>query len=118
MALRTYRKQVFPAQTVTVAGSTGQMDNLCHSADSPTVSALISCGTVTGTTPSLTPTLECSEDGVTWFTLQAGVAMTTTGAKQRLSASGVVEPFVRVSWPLPTGTTPSFANFTVTMVFN
>lgn len=117
MALRSYRKHVYPATTVTALGSTGQLDNLSRS-DHPTVTALISCGTVTGTTPSLTPVLEASEDGTNWFTLQTGAAMTTNGAKQRLVGTEVVEPFVRVSWPAPTGTTPSFAGFTVTFVFN
>lgn len=118
MTIRNYHKHaVAPVTVTTLAGSTGQLDNLSRS-DAPIVTALITVGTVTGTTPSMTPTLEASEDGTNWFTLQAGAPITASNAKQRLVGTSVVEPFVRVSWAAPTGTTPNFANFTVTFVFN
>lgn len=57
-----------------------------------------------GTTPSLTVTLQTSEDGVTWRNLQAFAAATGVST-QRLAVSGL-DRFVRASWAI-TGTTPS-----------
>lgn len=62
-----------------------------------------------GTSPSLTVTVQHSEDGTTWRSHTAFAAATGTGA-QRLVISGL-DQFLRVSWAI-TGTTPSFT-FTV-----
>jgi len=58
-----------------------------------------------GTTPSLTVTVENSADGSTWYTAGTFAAKTTT-ATERKSFSGL-DRFARVSWTI-TGTTPSF----------
>lgn len=118
MAGRRFSQHLYSAASpVTAAGNTGTQENSSQASE-PIVAALISVGTVTGTTPSLTPILEVSADGTIWYTLAAGAAITTSNQKQRLVANPVVEPYVRVSWPAPTGTTPSFAGLSVTFVFN
>lgn len=77
-------------------------------------------GTVTGTTPSLTTTIEHSDDGSTgWATVSWGTggastatatfsATTATGLKElRVPAFGQVKRFIRAVNTI-TGTTPSF----------
>lgn len=54
--------------------------------------------TAAGATPSLTTTLQTSEDGVTWRALVAFAAATAPGS-QRLSVSGL-DRFVRASWAI------------------
>lgn len=60
---------------------------------------------VSGTTPSLTVTLEHSADGVTWVTHSAFTAI-TAATTQRKVASGL-DRYIRCSWAI-TGTTPNF----------
>lgn len=117
MARRFSQHNYAPAGAVTAAGNTGTQENSSQ-ANEPILVVLISVGTVTGTTPSLTPVLEGSADGTNWFTIASGTAITATGAKQRIVANPVVEPFVRVSWATPSGTTPSFSNLSINFVFN
>jgi hypothetical protein len=63
-----------------------------------------------GTTPSMTVTVETSKDGATnWVAAGAFAAVTTTGVTRK--TVGGLDRFVRVSWAI-TGTTPSFT-FTV-----
>lgn len=59
-----------------------------------------------GTTPSLTVTVQDSPDGSTWTTRDTFAAKTTTGNETR-SLPGGLAPNVRASWTI-TGTTPSF----------
>lgn len=64
---------------------------------------------VSGTTPSMTLTVEWSHNGTTWFpaatpdTLGAAI----TAATKRVHTVDVKGPFARVVWTI-TGTTPSF----------
>lgn len=64
-----------------------------------------------GTTPSLTVTVETSKDGSTGW-VSAGAFGAVTGAGTSRKTAGGLDRFVRVSWAI-TGTTPSFT-FTVT----
>jgi hypothetical protein len=58
-----------------------------------------------GTTPSLTVTVEHSPDGTTWAAHSAFTAATATTTQRK--TFGGVDRFARVSWAI-TGTTPSF----------
>ena len=58
-----------------------------------------------GATPSLTVTIEHSEDGSGWVTHTAFAAATGPGTQRRV-VSGL-DRFVRCTWAI-TGTTPSF----------
>lgn len=58
-----------------------------------------------GTTPSMTVTVETSGDGTTWSSVGSFAAKTTTST-ERKTFSGL-DNFVRCSWAI-TGTTPSF----------
>lgn len=59
-----------------------------------------------GTTPSLTVTVQDSPDGTTWTTRDTFAAKTTTGTETRTIPPGL-DVFQRVAWVI-TGTTPSF----------
>lgn len=63
----------------------------------------------TGTTPSLTVTLEHSPDGTTWVAHSAFPSVTAAGSTRRIFSG--LDRFVRATWAV-TGTTPSFT-FTV-----
>ena len=61
-----------------------------------------------GTTPSLTVSLEWSHDGSTWFTSDPVETFTAqTAAGKRVRTFGPRGDFVRAAWTI-TGTTPSF----------
>lgn len=79
-----------------------------------TIAVFLNVTAVSGTTPSMTVSLECSVDGgTTWFTVKSGTAITAVG-KQVLVAqlSDGVTPVYRLNYAL-SGTTPSFT-FTAT----
>lgn len=78
------------------------------------VEVLINATAVTGTTPSLTPSLQVSPDGVNWFTAVAGSAMTGVGL-QRLACQSLCG-YARLAYNV-SGTTPSFT-LTVTVNAN
>jgi hypothetical protein len=73
------------------------------------INLLVDVTTVSGTTPSMTLTVEWSHDGTTWFpaatpdTLGAAI---TAGVK-RVHTVDVKGAFARVVWTI-SGTTPSF----------
>jgi len=73
--------------------------------DAGVVRLLLDVTAASGTTPSLTVTLEQSRDGSTWRTVSSFAAKTTTG-QEALSAGGL-DRYIRVSWAI-SGTTPSF----------
>lgn len=73
--------------------------------DGGIVEALIQVTAVTGTTPSLTPKLQVSLDGATWFDATTGAAITTAGA-QRLQCL-TLAAYARVAYTV-SGTTPNF----------
>lgn len=58
-----------------------------------------------GTTPSLTVTIQDSPDGTTWTTRDTFAVKVATGAEARPLPAGL-SPFVRASWTI-TGTSPS-----------
>lgn len=63
---------------------------------------------VTGTTPSLTLSIEWSHDGVNWFQADPPDVFTAvTTAGKRIKEFDVKGAFYRVVWTI-TGTTPSF----------
>jgi hypothetical protein len=66
---------------------------------------------VSGTTPSLTVSIDTSPDNSTWTAIAAFAAQTTTTAGVRKVFSGV-DQYIRASWTI-SGTTPSFT-FAVT----
>lgn len=100
---------------VTLAGSAARTAN---GSGSPyvmgargTLRLTLAVTAASGTTPSMTVTVETSGDGgSTWYSAGTFAAKTTT-ATERKSFSGL-DRLVRVSWTI-TGTTPSFT-FTVT----
>lgn len=69
------------------------------------VEVLIDASAVSGTSPSLTPSLQVSPDGVNWYNAASGSAMTAVGL-QRLSAVSLCG-YARLSFTV-SGTTPSF----------
>ena len=74
------------------------------------VSVHIGVDVVSGTSPTWAPVVQFSTDGTTWLaanTDETIPVITTTGVTVwRVAQSRGT--FVRVSWPLPGGTTPSF----------
>ena len=87
----------------TTSGNSGQV-----TVEGPTFGVMLNVTAVSGTTPSMTLSIEWSPDGVTWYpgeTADAFTAITATGA--RAKAFPVKGPYARASWAI-TGTTPSF----------
>lgn len=84
--------------------------------DAKTVGCQISVATVTGTTPSMTPTLMHSIDGANFSSLEAGSAMSTNGSQQLIApaTTKVVGRYLRVDYAV-TGTTPSFSGLNTTL---
>lgn len=78
--------------------------------DSGTLILTLDVTAASGTTPSMTVSVETSEDNSTWRTLGSFTAKTAAGA-ERKSFPGV-DQYARATWTI-TGTTPSFT-FTVT----
>lgn len=108
---------VTPA-AITVAGNTGALPNLSALGETPPVCTAIIAVTAIGGTPSDTFNLDVSADGgANWATVATTPAMTAVGNVQRLVALNIIEPLVRVSWPAPTGATPSLT-VTVNILFN
>jgi hypothetical protein len=70
------------------------------------VAAKVDVTAVSGTTPSLTVTVQDSPDGTTWTTRDTFGAKTAVSNETRTLPSGL-DVFQRVAWTI-TGTTPSF----------
>jgi hypothetical protein len=83
--------------TVDLGAIPGEFDELCIYLDVTAVS---------GTTPSMTVTYQCSPDGVTFFDNTIGTAITVAG-KQLIKVSSMTGGFGRLSYAI-SGTTPSF----------
>lgn len=66
----------------------------------------INASAVSGTSPSLTATIQHSPDSATWFNGAAGAALAAAGV-QRITETANVGRFGRLSLAV-TGTTPSF----------
>lgn len=80
------------------------------------VEVLLNVGAVTGTTPSMTPSLQVSQDGVVWFTAATGTAMTASG-QQRLACQSLAA-YGRIVYGSVSGTTPSFTITSATVLAN
>jgi hypothetical protein len=61
--------------------------------------------TATGTTPSLTITIETSKDATTWTTVAAFTAITAAGSARKIFTG--LDRFIRINETV-SGTTPSF----------
>jgi hypothetical protein len=103
----THNKHVASAARTTSGNSTaiGPLDPF------RSVVALLNVTAVSGTTPSMTATLEGSVDGTVFFTLATGIALTAVNKQVLTMVDTAVPPYLRVAWAI-TGTTPSFT-FTV-----
>lgn len=68
---------------------------------------------VSGTTPTMTATVQDSVDGTNWTNLAPAFAAKTTAVQETISiTTATVSPLVRVSWTMG-GTTPSFTFYVV-----
>lgn len=98
---------VLASQTITanVNSATLTLSNL-----TPTIVAYLNVSAVSGTTPTMTVTLQDSPDGVNWYNLPSGAfsAATAVGTSRlALPATTAVGPNFRASVVVG-GTTPSF----------
>lgn len=102
--------QAASATVVTAAGNTATAAVQPVGNVGGPVHVHIGVDVVSGGSPSWAPVVQFSNDGTTWLAASADEtipAITTTGVTVwRVAQSR--GPFVRVSWPLPGGTTPSF----------
>jgi len=111
--------QVGPS-TITAAGNSGPLANLGHNVQPEIIAHLTIAGPVTGTTPSLTLSVDASADGVNFAsvgTFTAQTAQTPANTSIRLALANVLDPFIRVSWTV-SGTTPSFAGVQVNLIMS
>lgn len=100
-----------PKQIATVAASAARTATGQSSAvdlDNDTVEILFDCTAVSGTSPSLTLSVEWSDDGTTWFQADPADQFTAITAVGKKAKSFTVKaPFMRTVWTI-SGTTPSF----------
>lgn len=87
--------------TVTTSGSGTARD----SGESTVARLTLAVSAASGTTPSLTVTVETSGDGITWQSLGSFAAKTGVSSERKTFAG--LDNFVRCSWTV-SGTTPSF----------
>lgn len=100
---------VSSAQVVTATGA--QSAALVPAEGYDECLVFVTAAAMGGTTPSFTPTLQSSPDGVTWYDHTAGSAMTANGS-QVIKATNI-GPNVRVNYTV-SGTTPT-AQLTTTI---
>lgn len=102
------------SDAVTLVGSAARTTNgnsgpIALNDRGDTLHLLLGVTAVSGTTPSMTVTIEWSHDGVNFAPLEGTpdgfTAVTATGAK--LKSIPIRGPFFRLVWAI-TGTTPSF----------
>lgn len=104
--------------TITASGNSGALPNLGESKNPTVVAILDVSGTVSGTSPSMTITVEGSYDGVRFYTLATFTAVTAAlSSPQRQIISNVLEPYLQVSWSV-TGTTPSFGGASCELIMS
>lgn len=95
--------QLVAAQAITATGATRSTDATGFLQGT----VYINFTAVSGTTPSLTPTVQTSPDnGTTWFDYATGTAMTAAG-QQVIKLPSFAPGLARVSYVV-SGTTPSF----------
>lgn len=107
-------KTTIPLQNAAVVTATGNSPQCVLPNSEGLVEVLIVASAVSGTTPSLTPVLQVSNDGVNWFTAVSGSAMTAV-SNQRLACQSLAA-FARLAYTV-SGTTPSFT-LTVNVLAN
>ena len=108
------------SQTLTASGASASFQTPSGDSGRQGLAYLVIAGPVSGTSPSLTVSIQGSPDGTNWATLAsfaAQTAATAAGVAIRLALSQVLEPFVRVSYTI-SGTTPSFGGVSVTLFFS
>lgn len=99
-----YQKERLQNAAITASGNTVST-TITAAYDHATVYVNVSAAT--GTTPSLTPTVQASIDGgTTWTDWQAGTAMTAAGS-QAIKLTNFTPALMRVAYAV-SGTTPSF----------
>jgi len=102
--------QIGSSNIITAAGNTATATVQPVGNIGGPVTVHIGVDVVSGTSPSWAPVVQFSTDGTTWLAANADETIpviTTTGVTVwRVAQSR--GSFVRVSWPLPGGTTPSF----------
>lgn len=88
--------------------ATGNSGSIAAQGGNENVSVLLACSAVSGTSPSLTLTVEWSHDGTNWAqgdSADTFTAITATGNK--VKSFTVKGAFMRLVWTV-SGTTPSF----------
>ena len=99
----TTQVTVIPIGIITATSTSGTIASGNYS----NLIAYLNITAISGTTPSLTVTLQDSPDGITWYNIPAGTfTAATTISTQRLTISNVGQ-YVRTISTV-TGTTPSF----------
>lgn len=111
MATFPRRYQIAQSGTpLTASGNSGELVNIGQSTN-PTVVLVIDVITVSGTTPSLTFTLNSAiEEDADLIAIPPTVAIVaiTAAGQARYVFHDVIEPHVQLNWAI-SGTTPSFA---------
>jgi len=101
MAYFDYTLSASGAQTATFNSAAIDMSS------SSQASFYLIVGTVTGTTPSLTVTLQDSPDGTNWFTLNTAFTAVVASTSLQVKRETNMGRYVRANCVI-TGTTPSF----------
>ena len=108
---RTAPIEVYSAQARTAGSTSASIDRQSYGR-AQTFTYILSVGTVSGTTPSMTVTIQDSDDGTTFANVTAVTGVNevftpTTAAAFKLATVKRVRRFQRVVVAM-TGTTPSF----------
>lgn len=115
----TLTKQITLASAVTITATGAQTEVALPATCKNCSGYMLVSGPVTGTTPSMTVTLQHSADAATWRDLVAFAAITATGSlnAMRANTENLVPllPYVRASYTV-TGTTPSFGAVTIVLL--
>lgn len=101
---RTGQQEIAALLARTANGNSAPVTNWALTPGSPQCRLTITAAS--GTTPSMTLTVEDSSDGVTWTARDTFPAQTTTATVTRALPT-TLAPLQRVAWAI-TGTTPSF----------
>jgi benzoyl-CoA reductase/2-hydroxyglutaryl-CoA dehydratase subunit BcrC/BadD/HgdB len=97
-------KTTIPVQAATAVTATGNSPVFVLPSANGVLEVLVNVSAISGTSPSLTPTLQVSNDGANWFTAASGSAMTSVST-QRLACQTLCG-YARVAFAV-SGTTPS-----------
>lgn len=111
-----------PNSTITANGNSGNLTNLCNGLD-PIIELFVTIASApTGTTPTLTFSVQESVDGSNYATVASTSAISAAGSYRLMFSTGtttgpIITPYVRVAWTVG-GTTPSFTGVTITLLFS